>query len=198
MKVAPPLLLPLLRSRTQGDLLAHVLLAPGRVQSVSEIADAVGTSAPTATREVSRLEDAGLVRTTKRGNTRLVHVLTASVVYGPLAELLAVTFGPLAVLRNALREVAGIQHAFIYGSWAARYEEQPGFVPADIDLLVVGDPDRDDLADAVEEAERRLHREVNVRRVRADEWAQDTSSFKSTVLAGPTVDVIGTTGGGDA
>lgn len=198
MKVAPPLLLPLLRSRTQGDLLAHVLLEPGRVQSISEIAEAVGTSAPTATREVSRLEDAGLVRTTKRGNTRLVHVLTDSVVYGPLAELLAVTFGPLAVLRDALREVAGIQHAFIYGSWAARYEEQPGFVPADIDLLVVGDPDRDDLADAVEEAERRLRREVNVRRVRAEEWAQDTSSFKATVLAGPTVDVIGAAGGGDA
>ncbi|WP_251149762.1 MarR family transcriptional regulator [Cellulosimicrobium sp. Marseille-Q4280] len=198
MKVSSPLLLPLLRSRTQGEILAHILLAPDREQSISEIAESVDTSAPTVTREVSRLEDAGLVHTTKRGNTRLVRVLTDSVVYRPLVELLAVTFGPLAVLRDELTGVAGITQAFIYGSWAARYEEQPGPVPADIDLLVVGDPDRDELADAVEESERRLHREVNVRRVRADDWAKDTSSFKRTVLDGATVDVIVPSGGDDA
>jgi len=65
-------------------------------------------------------------------------------------------------------------------------------VPDDIDLLVIGDPDRHVLADAVAAAESVLRREVNVRRVTATAWATDDGSFKQTVLSRPVVDVIGT------
>ncbi len=64
-------------------------------------------------------------------------------------------------------------------------------MPDDIDLLVIGNPDRHALADAVAEAETVLRREVNVRRVAAAAWANDNSSFKRTVLSRPVVDVIG-------
>jgi hypothetical protein len=57
------------------------------------------------------------------------------------------------VLRNALAEVAGIERAFIYGSWAARHAQRSGPVRADIDLLVIGRPDRRELDDAVAGAE---------------------------------------------
>ncbi len=54
-----------------------------------------------------------------------------------MADLLAVTFGPAAVLRAALAKIRGIERAFIYGSWAARYAQRSGPVPDDIDLLVM-------------------------------------------------------------
>lgn len=101
------------------------------------------------------------------------------------------TFGPVAVLRQALAGIPGVQGAFIYGSWAARYAQQSGPVPKDIDLLVIGDPDRHELADVLADAETVLRREVNVRRVTAEAWAQDDGSFKRTVLARPVVDLIG-------
>lgn len=128
--------------------------------------------------------------TTRRGNTGLVRAVTDSVVYKPLADLLAVTFGPAAVLRTALAEMSGIERAFIYGSWAARYAERSGPVPGDIDLLVIGEVDRHVLADASVEAESVLRREINVRRVSADVWG-DNSSFKQSVLSRPVVEVIG-------
>lgn len=191
MKTASPTLLPLLRSRSQGDILAVIMLDPQRERSLTEIAGESGTSVSTVVREVARLEEGGFVATMRRGNTRLVRAVTDSVVYKPLADLLAVTFGPAAVLRTALAEVPGIERSFIYGSWAARYAQRSGPVPDDIDLLVIGNPDRHVLADAVAEAETMLRREVSVRRVTAAAWSRDDGSFKQTVLSRPVVDVIG-------
>ncbi len=191
MKRASPTLLPLLRSRSQGDILATIMLDPENERSLSEIAEETGVSAATVLREVARLEEGGLVTTKRRGNIRLVSAVTDSVVYRPLADLLAVTFGPVVVLRQVLAGIPGIERALIYGSWAARYAQRSGPVPNDIDLLVIGNADRHSLADALAEAEVVLRREVNVRRVTADAWAKDDGSFKKTVLTRPLVDVIG-------
>jgi DNA-binding transcriptional ArsR family regulator len=190
MKVATPTLLPLLRSQTQGDIIAHVMLDPERDHSASEIAARLGVSLATVTREVARLVDAGLLAGTKRGNTRLLRVQTDNPVYRPLADLMAVTFGPVPVLRKLLTDVPGVEAAFVYGSWAARHAGVPGPVPGDIDLLVIGSPDRLLLDSAVEEAERTLRREVNTRRLTKAAWDADEGSFKSTVSARPMVEVV--------
>jgi DNA-binding transcriptional ArsR family regulator len=194
MKTASPILLPLLRSRSQGDILAAIMLDPENVRSLSELASATSVSLATVQREVARLEEGGLVTTTRRGNTRLVRAVTDSAVFRPLADLLAVTFGPVAVLRTALEGVAGVERAFIYGSWAARYTQHAGPVPNDIDLLVIGDADRHQLADLVADAEKILRREVNIRRITLAAWDDDKSSFKKTILSRPIVDLIGSNG----
>ncbi|MBA8811345.1 MarR family transcriptional regulator [Promicromonospora sukumoe] len=200
MKRAAPLLLPLLRTRAQGDILAAVLLNPQEEQSLSDLGRLVGVSPATVLREVDRLEEAGLVSTRRLGNTRLARARTDNPVYAPLAELLAVTLGPLAVLRDLLADVDGITRAFIYGSWAARYHEQPGSVPGDIDVLVIGDPDRDRLDDVIDEAEKGLRREVNIRRVPASSWESDDGPFKRTIMSSPVVELVtneGDAGGGN-
>ena len=69
------MLLPLLRSRSQGDILAVIMLDPQRERSLSEIAAETGTSVSTVVREVARLEEGGVVATTRRGNTVLVRAV---------------------------------------------------------------------------------------------------------------------------
>ena len=88
---------------------------------------------------------------------------------GPLAELLLRSFGPRQVVAEELAGVAGIESAFLFGSWAARYRGQPGRPPGDIDVLVIGDPDRDDLDEAAQRAGARLATEVNVT-IRSPRW----------------------------
>ena len=101
---------------------------------------------PSVYREVQRAEQTGLVTTRKVGNTRLVRANTASPYYRGLAEVLTRAFGVPAVLAEALRGVDGIAAAYIYGSWAARHEGRTGQRPVgDIDVLVLGQPDRDKL-----------------------------------------------------
>jgi hypothetical protein len=60
MKVSPPTLLPLLRSRAHGELMAWLYLHPEAEYSTVEMARLVGISQATVSREADRLLDAGL------------------------------------------------------------------------------------------------------------------------------------------
>jgi hypothetical protein len=164
-------LLPLLRSRVQGDLLALLYLHPDRDYSMTEAAAIIGASVKAVHTEASRLIAAGFVSDSRRGNVHLLRAVTDSPVSRPLTDLLAVTYGPLPVLTDLLADVEGVTHAFIYGSWAARYLGEPGPVPGDVDVLVVGTIDLDDLDEIARVAQDRLGRPVDIRRIRPTTWA---------------------------
>src|SRR5437899_9038450 len=68
---------------------------------------------------------------------------TARPDYVGLAEVLTRAFGVPAVQTEVLRDVSGITAGYIYGSWAARHADLRPV--GDIDVLVLGDPDRDQL-----------------------------------------------------
>jgi predicted nucleotidyltransferase len=154
--------------------------------SLTELAQRTNAPHPSVHREVERAERAGLVTSRKVGNTRLVRANISSPYYAGLADVLTRAFGVPAVLARALRELRGIEDANVFGSWAARHAGTPGERPvADIDVLVLGAPHRDELYDAVAPAERRLGRPVEVT-VRASDWLRSGSgSFHDTVTSRP-------------
>jgi len=76
MRTAPPPLLPLLRSRIQGDLLALLYLHPDREYSLTEAAALIDASVKTVHTEASRLVTAGLLHDSRRGNVRLLRAAT--------------------------------------------------------------------------------------------------------------------------
>jgi predicted nucleotidyltransferase len=182
---APPLL-PILRSQQQGEILALLLGDPDRELSLTEISQLTGAPHPSVYREVQRAEQVGLVTSRKVGNTRLVRADTGSPYYAGLADVLTRAFGVPAVLADALRDVGGVDEAYVYGSWAARHSGKSGRRPVgDIDVLVLGEPDRDRLYEAVSAAEQRLGREVQAT-VRESGWLNSGSgSFHETVTSRP-------------
>jgi DNA-binding transcriptional ArsR family regulator len=181
-----PSLLPILRSQQQGEILALLLGDPDRELSLTEISRLTGAPHPSVYREVQRAEQAGLVTTRKVGNTRLVRAETNSPYYAGLADVLTKAFGVPAVLAKALQNVSGIEDAYIYGSWAARHDGQPGTRPVgDIDVLVFGQPDRDQLYEALSTAEQHLGRPVQAT-VRDPGWLESASgSFYDSVTSRP-------------
>lgn len=189
MKTSPPALLPLLRSGVQARLLAEILLNPDREPSLSELADSLGTSLPTVGREVRRGEQAGLVSTRTIGRTRLVRAATSSPLYPPLRELLSLTFGAPAVLAEEFGGVESIQAMYVFGSWAARYAGQAGPEPADIDVILIGNPDRDDAYEAAERAETRLRRPVQTTIRTPEQWDDPGDPFLRHVRSRPLVPV---------
>lgn len=170
MENNPSWLLPLLPSRATGALLALLYLHPDRDYSLTEAGRLIAASPKVMHTEADRLVKAGLIRETRRGRARLLKAETRGPVSRPLTDLLAVTYGPLPVLTDLLSEVAGVEQAFIYGSWAARYLGEPGPVPQDVDVLAVGTASDDDLYHAARGAELRLEREVNISGVSPQYW----------------------------
>lgn len=189
MKTASPTLLPLLRSEAQGEIIARIMLSPDQEQSLSEIAHDAGVSVATATREVDKLVAAGLVSERRLGTARLVQADQTNPAFRPLADLLAVTYGPVVVLEHLLRDLQGVNRAYVYGSYAARRAGEAGPTPKDIDVLVLGDPSRADLLEVSLEAGRRVRREVNIRRMPTGGWVDDSDPFVKTVKSRPMIEL---------
>lgn len=191
MRTSAPPLLPLLRSRAQGDLLALLFLHPEQEYTLTHAASLVGASLATTHKEVNRLVDSGLAVDRRVGQARLLRAATGTVLAGPLTDLLAVTYGPLPALTEALASLPSVERAFIYGSWAARHAGEPGPVPNDVDVLAVGTADLDDLDELAQAAEQRLRRQVSIRRVRPQAWASTDSDnpFLTSVRERPLLEL---------
>jgi len=189
-RAAAPPLHPIFRSRQQVELLALLLGDPELELSLSDLAARVTTPYPSVHREIERAEAAGLVSSRKVGNTRLVRANTTSPYFEGLAQVLTRAFGVPTLLGEALRSVGGITSAFVFGSWAARFLGTEGQRPVeDIDLLVLGEPDRDQLYAEIERVQTRLGRPVQVT-VREPDWlAAGDGSFHDTVVGRPMVPI---------
>jgi len=187
---ATPSLLPILRSRQQGEILTAVLGDPDVEYSLSSLAEQLRLPYPSVHREIERAEQAGLVVSRRLGNLRLVRANPESPYYSGLTDVLLKAFGPPVVIGAELTGVNGIEDALIFGSWAARYHEQQGPRPVgDIDLLLLGNPDRDQLYDAVARASARLGREIQVT-IRKPGWlTAGSGTFHDTVTSRPLVPV---------
>lgn len=189
-RTGPPPLLPLLRSRLQAEVLTLVLLTPDREWTLTELASRVGSAVSSVQREVVRAERVGVLTSRRVGNTRLVKA-ARSPLTTPLTDLLLRSFGPRQVLAEEFSRIPGIESAYLFGSWAARYEGQEGRPPADLDVLVIGAPDRDALDDAAQRAGNRLAREVNVTIRSADWWRSGDDGFHAEIMRRPLVEISG-------
>jgi hypothetical protein len=148
---APPLL-PIFRSRLQGELLALVLADATRQWTIDELAERTGEPYQTVATEVRRLQEADLLEATTVGRTKLLSANDANPYLRPLSQLATMAFGPPTVIGEEFTFVDGIEAIYVYGSWAARYRGEPGPAPNDIDILVIGRTDRDDVYDAARRA----------------------------------------------
>lgn len=190
MRTEPPLLLPLFRSRGQAELLARLFLRPEEATSLSELARELELDPATVHREAQRLEEAGILRSTRIGRARVVKPNEESPFHPELSGLILKAFGPVPVLSARLRALPGLEEAFIYGSWARRHAGERGEPPGDIDLLVVGMPDRRKLARLCRAASEELGFEVSPSVVQADEWEVGASGFIRSVKRGPLVVLV--------
>ncbi len=181
--------MPILRSRLVGQLLALLAADEERWWTIDQLAARTGGAYPTLTREIRRLAEAGLVETEEVGRSKRVRVNTASPFHRPLAELMLRAFGPLVVVGEEFRGSAGVDWVAIYGSWAARYEGEVGPAPNDIDVLVLGRADRDEVFEAAQRAEYRLGLPVNTTIRRTEDWEGADDAFARQLKASPLVTV---------
>lgn len=184
-----PQLAPIFRSATQLQIMAVVYLEPERHFAVPEIVAAVGRPQPTVAREVDRLVATGLLETELIRGRRFIWAAADSPIFAELQSLLLKTMGPKPVLEEELLGLAGVQRAVIYGSWARRFAGESGSVPADIDLLVIGAVDIDDVRARAERASIRLRRDVNATVLSAQEWDEEQSGFVQELHGAPLIEL---------
>lgn len=182
-----PGLTPIFRSDNQMRLLGQLFLHADQEQTIADLETATGIPQQTLSREVNRLLAAGLLEGRRVGRLHFVKPNLASPYYPELSGLLLKALGPLQVLSERLRRVAGIDDAYLFGSWARRYQGEAGPPPGDIDVAVVGNPDVDEIYEACNEASRVLGQEVNPVILTPEEWRSKRSGFIRQVRSGPLI-----------
>jgi predicted nucleotidyltransferase len=171
-------------------LLGLLFMRPGESFHIREIARLTGADAGNAHRALRRLEQAGLVKSSRIGNQRRYEANPDSPIFGELQGIVRKTMGLADVLREALSPLrARIEQAFVFGS-IARGDSGPR---SDVDLMVVGDASFGDVIDAIHPVHERLGREVNPIVMSGEEFrsrAKDPG-FIARVLSGPRIALLG-------
>lgn len=160
-----------------------------RGPGLSVLARELHAPVTTVQREVQRLAGAGVLKTSRVGRARVVAPERDNPAFNPIQQLVLIAFGPRQVIAEEFAGV-GADSVSIFGSWAARYGGEPGPPPGDVDVLLVGEPDRDDTYDAAERAQRRLGRPVNTTIVSGKRWDAADEPFIKEVNRRPMVNVL--------
>jgi len=178
-----PALDSLFPSVRQG-VLAATLTRPEKWWYLSELADFLHTRPSSLQRELSSLEQSGILQQRKDGRRTYFKAETRSPIFRELRSIFEKTVGLIPTLRAALRPFADkIVCAFVYGSIARREEH----ATSDVDLMVIGNVGLASMAPILSRAEKRLGREVNVTNYSVDEFRNKTAGgdhFLTTVLKG--------------
>ena len=189
MRSKAPALFPVFRSRAQAEILAVTLLHPEREQTITDLARRLRIPLATVSDEVARLLGADLFTVRKVGRANLLRPNVGNRVVGPLTEIVLATMGPHLVVQEAFAGLQGVERLLIFGSWAARYHDEAGPPPNDLDVLLVGTPNRAEVYEAAETVEQHTGMPVNPVIASARRWNDDADPLMRQIQSHPRVGV---------
>jgi len=176
-----------LRSKVLGWLFTH----PDERYFVRQLTSLVKEDSTNVSRELSRLEKAGILVSTIEGKHKYYQANRQSPLFDELHGLMLKTVGVADIIKKALEpRMADIKLAFIFGSLAKKSENRF----SDIDLLVVGNITFGEVVDLISTAEGTLNRELNPVVYTLSEFNKRISEnhyFISDILSGDKIFVVG-------
>ncbi len=177
--------------RNRGRVLGLLFGNSDQSYYLRQIAAAVGTKPGTIAPELALLSDLGLLVSTRVGNQVFYRANQENPIFPDLKTLVAKTVGVFQLLRSALEPLSNrIQLAFVYGSLAKREET----AQSDVDLMVVGDVELEDVLAQIQAVEKQIQRPINPTVYSSEEFKAKLTSgshFVSSVLRGPKVFIVG-------
>ena len=144
-------------SRIRAKILGWLFTHPEESFFVRQIATILQEDPTNLSREMSKLENLGILTSKKIGNTKHFQANPHCAFFRELKGLVLKTAGVAGQIKVALERLTGVQFAFIYGSYAKGEEK----AHSDVDLMIIGDVDVNQLDPLASSLEKRLGREVN-------------------------------------
>ena len=179
-------------SNVQQKVLALIFTHPDRSFYMRQIIETLRSGTGAVERELTKLEQCGLVSVEKIGNQKHYRANRNAPIFGELQSILRKTVGLHDPLKAALAPYSDrIKAAFVYGSIAKGKDT----ARSDIDLMVIGDDiTYSDIFTSVQEAEKTLARPINPNVMDVAAWKKRQSSksnFVSTIINSPKIFIVG-------
>lgn len=180
------------KSKLREDLLTLYFTNPEKKYYLRELERIINHSVGNIRRELSKLEDTGLFLREDKGNQVYYYLNKSFPLFDELKSIIFKTSGVPQLLRNALVSLKDkdIGYAFIYGSFAKKEERED----SDIDLLIIGEVNEDEMIKKINKLEKRLQREINYSIYSKEEFQvqkEKRNPFVLDVIEGESIFLIG-------
>jgi predicted nucleotidyltransferase len=140
-------------------------------------------------KDINKLVDEGILLDEHRGNNHFFSLNKKYTVYEELKSVFLKTVGAVGILKDALKKIKGIERAFVYGSFAQGEERKN----SDIDLMIIGSADEDEILDAISKVEGALNRTINYGLISGQDFqrkVKDGNSFLMNILSKKVIELI--------
>lgn len=108
-------------------------------------------------RDLNSLEKRGVITSNFKANARYFELNKKYPLYRELKSIVFKTIGIEGSVRNLINSLSGIEKAILFGSFASGKTDEF----SDIDILVVGTPDIEELTGELRKLENKFGREIN-------------------------------------
>lgn len=179
-------------SRLRARLLGWLFTRPDEAFFVRQLASLIDEDSANLSRELARLEAAGILTSFRIGNLKYFRADTACPFHQELKGLVRKAIGGLpGQLRMFLEPLDGLRLALVHGP-GARDEEESS---AGLQLLLVGRPDLMRLSTVTTAMERQLGRRIDYLVLAEEEFAARKRAgdpLINEILSGPVIMLWGT------
>ena len=177
------------KSKTRKAILELYFNRQGKKYYLRELEKIIHFPVQNIRRELIKLEKTGIFKREKSGNQVYYLLNTKSPIFNDFKNIIEKTIGIENQIRVELSDLKSISKAFIFGSFA------DGTLDAlsDIDIMIVGDINEDDLIGKISTLENRFEREINYHIFSDKEFTkrkQEKDSFVSRILSKPTIFLV--------
>jgi predicted nucleotidyltransferase len=146
-----------LRSRARQRLLSYYFTNPAARHHLRDLAERLSIDPSNLSKELGRLEREGLFRSEVSGRQKYFQLNREYPLFDEVRRIVGKTIGAAARIAQTLKRIEAIDGAYLYGSFARDQQD----TASDIDVLVIGAPGDEALAQAMRGLERQLGREIN-------------------------------------
>jgi predicted nucleotidyltransferase len=146
-----------LRSKARQRLLAYYFANPTTRLHLRDLAGRLNIDPSNLSKELGRLEREGLFRSEVSGRQKYFQLNREYPLFAEVRSIVSKTIGASSLIAQSLKKIEGIEEAYLYGSFASNQQD----AASDIDVLVIGTPRDEVLAEEVRKIERQLGREVS-------------------------------------
>lgn len=151
---------------------------PGRAFYMQEIGRILGKKPGIFQRTLNKLVAEGILESEYKANARFFKANKNYPLFKELEKIVFKTVGVQGGIEDVLKGVRNIKLAFIYGSYAKAREN----VLSDVDIVVVGNPDENELIAKLDKLEERLQREINYKLYSSKDFKKEVAEKEPFIM----------------
>ena len=177
------------KSKLRKELLKLYFAHPERKYYLRELERILKLPVANIRRELLNLEKSGIFAREVAGKQVYFFLNTKSPIFTELKNIVFKTIGIEVEILGILKKFEHINTAFIFGSYACGKED----AMSDVDLMIVGRIDENQLIEKISKLEKRIDREVNYHifsEVEFEKQSKHKDSFLAGILKKPIIFLV--------